>query len=143
MTKNSCKPRPQLAAKPGFTLLEAMAALAILSIGLVVLIRSQTESISSVHRIQRYERGVYITENNLHWTFLDLNEAESWEEYRDVSGEDGEYLWRVVIDPVDMDTEVDARVVMLRVVATTTWPEGQIDREYHLETWYLWSEENQ
>ncbi|CAM2007118.1 prepilin-type N-terminal cleavage/methylation domain-containing protein [Acanthopleuribacter pedis] len=125
----------------GFTLLEALAALAILGISLVVLLRSQTLSISNVTQIQRYERGVFITENNLHWTFLDLNEADQWQDYQDVSGQDGDYKWRVSIQPVDMALQFDNPVVMLRVVATTTWEEGAADRNYTLETWYLWGEE--
>lgn len=125
----------------GFTLLEAMAALAILAISLVILLRSQTLSISNVSQIQRYERGVFITENNLHWTFLDLNEAESWRDYQDVSGIDGDYNWRVSIEAVEMEMQFDTPVVMLRVVATTSWREGVSDRDYTLETWYLWGEE--
>ena len=128
-------------ARPGFTLLEALAALAILGISLVILLRSQTLSISNVSQIQRYERGVFITENNLHWTFLDLNEADDWQAYRDVSGEDGDYNWRVTIQPIEMAQQFDNPVVMLRVVATTTWAEGVTERDYSLETWYLWGEE--
>lgn len=125
----------------GFTLLEALAALAILGISLVILLRSQTLSISNVTQIQRYERGVFITENNLHWTFLDLNEADSWRDYQSVDGIDGDYNWRVTIEPVEMEMQFNTPVVMLRVVATTAWREGVSDREYSLETWYLWGEE--
>ncbi len=140
------KPRRELRGSTGskhagFTLLEAMAALAILGISLVILLRSQTLSISNVTQVQRYERGVFITENNLHWTFLDLNEAESWRDYQDVSGIDGDYNWRVSIEAVEMEMQFDTPVVMLRVVATTSWREGVADRDYTLETWYLWGEE--
>ncbi len=124
-----------------FTLIEVMAALAILSIALVVLIRSQTQSLSGVQRIQNYERAVFITENQLHWTHLDLNEAESWEDYADLTGEDGGYLWNVQIQPQEMERQTDTRVVMLKIIATTTWPEGRGTGEVRLESWYLWGQE--
>jgi len=124
----------------GFTLLEVMAAIAILAIAMVILIESQTHSINNVMRIQNYERGVFITENQLHWTYLDLNEAETWEEYAELSGEDGDYLWEVSLTPLEMENEVDSRVVMLHVVATTRWPEGRGEASFSLETTYLWSD---
>ena len=127
----------------GFTLIEVMATLAILSIALVILIKGQTRSLNNVMRVQTYERAVFITENNLHWTFLDLNEAESWEEYADLEGEDGDYLWRVTIQPAEMEREGDLSAVMLKIIATTTWTEGRSDQEFSLETWYLWGEENE
>ena len=125
----------------GFTLLEVMAALAILSIAMVVLIRSQTESLNVVRNLDNYQRAVFITENQLHWTFLDLNEAESWEEYGQAQGEDGDFDWAVTIQPVEMERQADTRAVMLKIVATTTWKEGRHLDEFRLETWYLWGQE--
>lgn len=125
----------------GFTLIEAMAALAILSIGLVVLIRAQTFSLNSVRRITDYERAVFITENQLHWTLLELNEIEHWEDLRDLRDIDQGFEWRVEIRRADMDTSMEVEVTMLQIVATTTWPEGRGESEYQLETFYLWGEE--
>ena len=125
----------------GFTLLEVMAALAILSIAMVVLIRGQTQSLNSVHRIQSYERAVFITENQLHWTFIDLNEAASWQDYADLSGEDGMYRWRVTLRPAQTEYETDTELVMLQVIAETTWPQGRNEGYFRLETWYLWGQE--
>jgi type II secretion system protein I len=125
----------------GFTLLEVMAALAVLSIAMVTLIRSQTQSLNDVRRIQAYERGVFITENQLHWTFLDLNEAERWQDYAELSGVDGDYRWKVTIQPRDMEVQADIQVTMLEVVAETTWPEGRNGGYVRLETWYLWGRE--
>lgn len=124
-----------------FTLLEVVAALAILSVSMVVLIRSQTEALQNVMRVRNYERAVFICENQLHWTLLDLREVESWEELSALSGEDGDYLWDVVIQPMDMEQEFDTRVVMLHVMATTTWPEGRGEGQVELETCFLWGEE--
>ncbi len=135
------KPTRQTPHARGFTLMEVMAALAILSIALVVLIKSQTQSLHNVSRINNYERAVFITENQLHWTFLDLNEAETWEEYGNLNGEDGDYLWSVSIQPGEMDQGADTQAVMLKVVATTTWPEGRHEGQVQLETWYLWGQE--
>ena len=128
-------------AKQGFTLIEVMAALAILSIALVVLVQSQTRSLSDVQRVQNYERAVIITENQLHWTYLDLNEAETWEDYANLTGEDGDYLWNVTIAPTQMEAEADTRAVMLKVTATTAWKEGRAESRVQLETWYLWGQE--
>lgn len=124
-----------------FTLLEVMAALAILSVAFVVLIRSHTQCLNNVIRVQHYERGVFITENQLHWTFLDLNEAEHWTEFTDLSGEDGDYKWRVTIEPADMGADADVELTMLHIVATTSWPEGRNETSFELETYYLWGKE--
>ncbi len=124
----------------GFTLIEVMATVALLSISMVILIKSQTQSISNVLQVQYYERAVFITENQLHWTFLELNEAETWEDLADISGEDGDYLWRVIVEPADTESEFDAQATLLRVVAATTWPSGKRQRDFHLETYYLWGE---
>ena len=124
-----------------FTLIEVMAAMAILSIAMLVLMNNQTGAMTQVLRVQNYERGVMITENQMHWTYLDLNEAQTWEDYADLSGEDGDYQWSVHIEPMEMETQVDARVVMLHIQATTTWPQGKGQNSYQLESLYLWGEE--
>lgn len=124
----------------GFTLLEALAAVAILSVALVILIQSQTQSIGNVLRVKHYERAVYITENQLHWTFLDLNEAEDWQEYSNLSGEDGDYNWNVQIQLAESESQGGAEVELLRVIATTSWPEAGIEKEFQLETYYLWGQ---
>ncbi len=126
---------------PGFTLIEVMAALAILSIALVVLTRSQTVSLSNVANIKNYERAVFVTENALHWTFLDLNEAESWEEFGNITTEDGDYVCNVTVQQTEMEGEGDTRAVMLKIIATTIWPEGKHEGQFQLETWYLWGQE--
>ena len=125
----------------GFTLLEALASVAILAIAMLVLMQSQTSALGQVLRVQDYERGVMITENQLHWTFLDLNEADEWEEYASAEGEDGDYLWQVEITPFDLEQKLENEVVMLRIVATTTWPHGPGFSSYQLETLYLWGEQ--
>lgn len=154
--------KPQQRA--GFTLLEVMAATAILSISLVVLVRSQTQSINNVIKVQNYERAVYITENQLHWTFLDLNEAEDWSEYSSLTGEDGDFLWNVEITEAQSERASNAsagrgapnggratpggrvasgsggfgNIVLLKIEATTIWPEGSTEKSFRLETYYLW-----
>lgn len=127
----------------GFTLIEVMATLAILSIALVVLIKAQTQSVNNVRRISVYERGVFVTENQLLWTILELNDVENWEELADMPVEDGIYYCNVTVSPVEMDSGEDLQATMLRIVATTTWPEGRGQSEFQLETMYLWAEANQ
>jgi len=128
--------------RAGFTLIEALAAVAILSVALVVLIQSQTQSIGNVLRVKHYERAVYITENQLHWTFLDLNEAEDWREYSDLSGEDGDYNWNVRISLWESDSQGGTDVELLRIISTTTWVEAGYERDFQLETFYLWGQGN-
>ena len=124
--------------KHGFTLVEVMAALMVLSISLVVLIGSQARSINSVQRIKHYERCIFITENQLQWTFIDLNEAEDWKEYADLNGEDGDFTWNVRIEPADTETDSDVDIMLLKIVASTSWPEGHGISSYDLTTYYLW-----
>lgn len=126
--------------KRAFTLLEVMAAIVILSIAMVVLIKAQTDSLNAVMRVQNYERAVFITENQLHWTILDLNQAEDWSEFSDLSGEDGDYLWHVMIEPVESEASGEANAVMLRIFAETAWPDGRGESQYALETRYLWGD---
>ena len=128
-------------SKNGFTLVEVMASVMILAIALVVLIGSQIRSINSVQRVQHYERGIFITENQLHWTFIDLNEAEDWNEYADLSGEDGDYIWNVRIEPAETEIETDTNLTLLKIVASTVWPEGYGESSYELTTFYLWGDE--
>lgn len=124
-----------------FTLLEVMAALAILSISLVILVRSQTESLNNVRRVHTYERGLFIAENQLHWTMIDLNEAQDWQELATLEGEDGPYLWRVELQPAEMDRGQDLQITMLKIKAMVKWPEGRGEGYIDLETYYLWGKE--
>lgn len=125
----------------GFTMLECLCAVAILSISMVVLIRSQTRSLDNVRMVGNYERAVFLTENMLHWTFLDLNESENWEDYAMMEDEEGPFSWRVTVEPLEMEKESEITMVMLKVVATTTWQEGRSQQEFQLETAYFWGEE--
>lgn len=124
-----------------FTLVEVLAALAILSISLVVLIKSQTQSINNVRRIADYERAVFVTENNLHWTFIDLGMVDDWEEYADQTVEDGPFLCRITIREADHERAGDLEASMLQIQAVTTWQEGRRESSFALETWYLWGAE--
>lgn len=127
--------------RAGFTLIEVLAALAILSIALVVLIKGQTQSLSSVTRIGNYERAVFITENNLHWTLIDMKHIEDWEELADLTVEDGDFICNVRVEPADFEDSGDMEATLLRIVATTTWPEGRKGGFFQLETWFLWGKQ--
>jgi len=125
----------------GFTMLEVLAALAILAIALVVLIKSQTQSIANVSIVSNYERAVFNTENQLHWTYIDLNEAEDWQSYADLSGDDNDFKWNVHITPVEMENKSQVEATILKILASTTWHEGAKEFSFTLETWYLWGED--
>lgn len=127
----------------GFTLLEVLAAVAILSIALLVLFRGQTRSMANVLEVQDYERALFITENQLHWTWIDLNEATAWQEYASLNGEDGDFRWQVQIEPTQAAAADGKTVTLLRVMASTTWPKGQAEGHVALESYYLWGEEDQ
>ncbi|MDJ0836279.1 MAG: prepilin-type N-terminal cleavage/methylation domain-containing protein [Acidobacteriota bacterium] len=129
--------------RPGFTIIEVLAALAILSIALVLLIRGQTQSLNNVRKVANYERAVFITENNLHWTFLDLNEVDDWREYASQTVEDGPYRCRVTVDSTEMERSSEVEMVMLKIIAETTWQEGNREQSFRLETWYFWGEPKQ
>lgn len=126
--------------RPAFTMIEVLAALAILSIALVVLIKSQTQSISNVRRVSTYERAVFNTENQLHWTFLELGQIEDWEELHELSGEESEFRWQVLINEVEHEDSVENKAILLQIVATTTWREGRGQSSFRLESRYLWGE---
>ncbi len=124
----------------GFTMLEVLVTLAIFSISLIVLIQAQTRSMSNVQNVRDYEKAVFIAENQLHWTMLDLNEAEEWQQYAEASGEDMGCNWSVVITPVDSESDTQGNATLLKIVATVEWPQGRNNGLFELETWYLWGE---
>ncbi len=128
----------------GFTMLEVLAALAILGIGLTVLIRSQSQSLNNVRKVANYERAVFVTENQLHWTFIELGEVDDWREVAGIGTlEDGPYRIDVSIEPTDMERQGQVEMEMLEIVATTTWQEGTREQVYTLETWFFWGESRQ
>jgi len=132
---------PQI--RRGFTMIEVLAALAILAIGMTVLIRSQTQSLNNVRKVRNYERAVYNTENQLHWTIIDLNQAEAWEDVAAIGPteeDEGGYVTEVKIEPQEMDRQGENEMVMLRIKATTDWQEGSRRQAFSLETWYFWGD---
>jgi len=128
-----------------FTLIEVLAALAILGIGMTILIRSQTQSLDNVRKVSNFERAVFTTENQLHWTFLDLNQADSWEEFQKVSVEDNKGMYRIEItlEPVEMERQGQVDMTILKITAVTTWREGNREQFFRLESNYFWGEEQQ
>jgi len=121
-----------------FTLIEVLAALAILAISLVVLVKSQAQSIGNVRRVSIYEKAVIVTENQLYWTYIDLAQAENWEEYRTDTFEDKGFKFTITLDQADTDKSADFDATLLKVKVVTTWKEGRGEGFFELETWYLW-----
>jgi type II secretion system protein I len=124
----------------GFTLLEVMAALMIMTISFVVLVQTQTESLSAVNRIQNHQRAVMLCENQLYWTMIDLNQVETWEELASLSGFDGDYQWTVVIREQTLEEAYESDLVFLHIIAEVRWPEGRHEGTFSLDTHYLWGE---
>ena len=42
-----------------------------------------------------------------------------------------------------MERESQVEMTILKIVATTTWMEGEAEKSFSLETWYFWGEEKQ
>ncbi len=133
--------------RKGFTLIEVMLSVTILSIGLVLILQGFTHSLNALR----------ISEDNLKATFMAGNKfaeaqiqaKEDWGAFK--SGvdekfdfENVEYAWEVEIAPVVWDKEdiPEEYETLNEVKATLTWKEGKREGGIPLIT-YMKSVENE
>ncbi|HEY7585694.1 MAG TPA: type II secretion system minor pseudopilin GspI [Candidatus Deferrimicrobiaceae bacterium] len=108
--------RSRRRARAGFTLLEVLVALAILSTTLILAYRVMSEAISSAERSERWTVAAYLGEAFLREstsTFPEVGEAQG-----KFPGLDNAYAWK---REVKQAVHPDAR----EVDVTVTWSEGE------------------
>jgi len=101
--------------RPGFTLLEVLVALAILSSTLILAYQVMTEAISAEERSERWTTAAYLGEALLHdatATFPEVGETDGR-----FTGMDNAYAWKKTVKQA---MHPDAR----EVDVTVTWSEG-------------------
>jgi len=102
--------------RPGFTLLEVLVALAILSATLILAYRVMSEAISAEERSERWTAAAFLGEALLREstsTFPEVGEAEG-----KFPGMDNAYTWKRAVKQA---LHADAR----EVDVTVTWREGE------------------
>ncbi len=120
------------AGSSGLTLLEVMVAMAVMSIGLLVLMAGFSEGGRARRSAALYSRGVFLGEQLMDKTLADreFNEGSSegtWEEAP-------LYHWRLEIKPRHHDQENGEPERFLELILLTSWPDGPQERSFQLET---------
>jgi type II secretion system protein I len=108
--------RKRVGGQPGFTLLEVLIALAILSTTLIMAYRVMSEAIAAADRSERWTTAAYMAETLLREstsTFPEVGETDG-----KFPGIDNAYTWKRAVKQA---LHPDAR----EVDVTVTWSEGE------------------
>ena len=103
----------------GFTLIEILVALAILSFSLAVIFTAITTSMRSRHAAHNYERATLLAESRISSVGIDqpLQEGTTVGRFEDGFG------WRVVVSPYHEQGVDSASLIPLVVTVTVSWDE--------------------
>ncbi len=112
---------PRAGAECGFTLVELMIALVILTIGLLALSGVQTRSSHDVHTTGRHTRALALAEEH-----LEVTRGGGYAAADSANGVSGPFTWVTIVDSVAVDLK--------RVVVTVTWNESNAARSLQLNT---------
>jgi general secretion pathway protein I len=117
----------------GFSLLEMLVALVILSLSLGALYKGATRAIQNTSVADQYTRAVMLAESMIAASNYVTAERAS------ISGEFEIYTWEARSWPADIsdNTEADAPVIgqpLQYLSVTVTWPGGKSDRQLELLT---------
>lgn len=117
----------------GFSLLEMLVALVILSLSLGALYQGATRAIQNTSVADQYTRAVMLAESMIASSNYVTAERAS------ISGEFEIYTWEARSWPADIsdNTKADAPVIgqpLQYLSVTVTWPGGKLDRQLELLT---------
>lgn len=117
----------------GFSLLEMLVALVILSLSLGALYQGATRAIQNTSVADQYTRAVMLAESMIASSNYVTAERAS------ISGEFEIYTWEARSWPADIsdNAEADAPVIgqpLQYLSVTVTWPGGKLDRQLELLT---------
>ncbi|MCZ6876325.1 MAG: prepilin-type N-terminal cleavage/methylation domain-containing protein [bacterium] len=124
----------------GFTLLEVMAAMAIVAMLLIPLLRLHLLSMDAIIRSQDLTTAVLLTQGRLAamGTFPEPGEEEGVYEEPELT----KYRWQTVVTEHKFDAaaptsgeETAASVEVRHIEVTVRWADGQHERHYSLETY--------
>jgi general secretion pathway protein I len=114
----------------GFTLLEVLVALALLSIALVVILQLFSANMRGIAASDDYVRAVMTAESKMREITGDEEISEkAWSETTD----DG-YRLDTTITPAESDRTEDLPVSLLEISMTVHWTDGTKERAFTLKT---------
>jgi general secretion pathway protein I len=116
----------------GFTLLEVLVALAVLSIALVALISQQAASIDRGNEARIITKATFVAQERM-TTLLTQERLRLGEEEGEVPDGIPPFQWRTVVE----DAEIEG---MKRLTVVVLWKEGDKERDVRFVT-YVVSEE--
>ena len=118
----------------GFTLLEVVAAMAIVALLLVPLLRLHLLSMDATVRAQDLTTAVLLTQGRL--TAMGPFPEPGEEEGTYDEPELAQYKWHTTVTEHKFDTEGDDVSVEVRhIEVTVSWPDGRQERRYTLESY--------
>ena len=124
--------RTNIALKPyqwGFSLLEILVALSILSMALGVLYQATSGATRNVRNDERYVFGVELARSLLVEYGQVPSEGGSWE------GEtDGDFFWKVTAVPVEIPVEILLPGTIQSIDIVVGWNDGLRERKFELSS---------
>jgi len=108
-------------AAAGFTLIELMVTLVMISIGILALSGVQTRSSSSVYDTGRQERGLALAQEQ-----IEVARAAGYALAASATGTTGAFTWATQVDSISVD--------MKQVAVTVTWKDRSSARNLQLQT---------
>lgn len=117
----------------GFTLLEVVAAMAIIALLLVPLLRLHLLSMDATIRAQDLTTAVLLTQGRLAamGAFPEPGEEEGTYEEPELA----KYKWQTTVTEHKFDASGDANVAVRHIEVTVAWADGHNERHYTLESY--------
>jgi len=113
----------------GFTLLEIIASLAILAVGILTLVQLFSGSMNQAAQADRYLNGVYLAQQKFSQLEMDGFKAED----NEGTFEDETYSWQLEILPYESPlNNEDARIELQKVSLRVYWEDKNQEKEVQL-----------
>jgi len=120
------------ARRNGFTLLEVMAAMAILALFIVPLLGAVISGISSIERTRNLQLGRQLALNKLDEIGMEVIPEMEMERSGDFAPEHPEIEWRIIFrkrPELELLEQNISGLITMEVEITVSWPEGEEKRE--------------
>ena len=116
----------------GFSLLEVIIALSIMSVGFITVLQLFSESIRSVETSDEYLKAISLANNKM--SSLELDDFEI-EEFSGNFSEEDDYRWEIDIEPYDtVLNDEESRIQIMKVVLRVFWKDAKRDKDIKLVT---------
>ena len=116
----------------GFTLLEVIASLTILAVGILTLVQMFSGSMNQATQAERYLNGVYLAQQK--FSQLEMENFETETNEGAFEGQEG-YHWQLEVLPYEsaLNNE-EARITIQKVLLRVYWEDRDLEKEVKLET---------